>query len=111
MCPLSVQQRNVEPWKTTRSGYSWGHQTVDKAEKDREHRGREGGRGGSHYRQGDEVAEEGNNKLLQIMGGKRNWECKLGRAEDATCQMCKEEGGMPDHIVFRCRKVKRLKMG
>ena len=48
----------------------------------------------------------------RLRGGKgieRWWENKVGRVEDATCPNCGEEEGTPDHIVFRCKKVRRVK--
>ena len=37
------------------------------------------------------------------------WNAKIGRVEEARCPRCGEEEQTPDHIVFRCRKVKRVK--
>ena len=33
----------------------------------------------------------------------------LGRMDDAVCSRCGEEAETPDHIVLRCRKIKRMK--
>ena len=48
----------------------------------------------------------------RLRGGKgigRWWEKKIGRKEDDTCPKCGEEEQTPDHVVFRCRKVRRVK--
>ena len=48
----------------------------------------------------------------RLRGGKgigRWWEEKIGRVEDAECPKCGEQEETPDHIVFRCRKVRRVK--
>ena len=48
----------------------------------------------------------------RLRGGKgigRWWEKKVGRVEEATCPECAIEEGTPDHIVFRCKKVRRVK--
>ena len=49
----------------------------------------------------------------RLRGGKgigRWWDEKMGRVEDKRCPRCEEgEEQMPDHIVFRCRKVRRVK--
>ena len=37
------------------------------------------------------------------------WNAKIGRVEEARCPRCGEEKQTPDHIVFRCRKVTRVK--
>ena len=34
------------------------------------------------------------------------WNAKIGRVEEARCPGCGEEEQTPDHIVFRCRRVK-----
>ena len=34
---------------------------------------------------------------------------KIGRVEGAECPKCGEEEQTPDHIVFRCGKVRRAK--
>ena len=39
----------------------------------------------------------------------RWWDDKLGRVEGAECPKCGEEEQTPDHIVFRCGKVRRVK--
>ena len=48
----------------------------------------------------------------RLRGGKgigRWWDKKIGRVEDAGCPRCREEEQTPEHIVFRCRKVRRVK--
>ena len=48
----------------------------------------------------------------RLWGGKglgNWWENKVGRGVDATCPRCGLEEDTPDHIVFRCRKVERVK--
>ena len=50
----------------------------------------------------------------RLRGGKgigRWWDEKIGRVENAGCPRCEEEEQTPDHIVFRCRKVRRVKEG
>ena len=50
----------------------------------------------------------------RLRGGKgigRWWNKKIGRVEDARCPRCEEEEQTPDHIVFRCRKVRRVRDG
>ena len=45
-------------------------------------------------------------------GGKgigRWWEKKIGRTEEEVCPKCGEEEQTPDHIVFRCGKVRRVR--
>ena len=37
------------------------------------------------------------------------WEKQVGRGVDATCPRCGVERDTPDHIVFRCRKIERVK--
>ena len=37
------------------------------------------------------------------------WNASIGRVEEARCPRCGEEEQTPDHIVFRCRKVRRVK--
>ena len=37
------------------------------------------------------------------------WEKKIGRAEEDAYPKCGEEKQTPDHIVFRCRKVRRVR--
>ena len=37
------------------------------------------------------------------------WERKMGRTDDAVCPRFGEEEETPDHIVFRCRKVRRVR--
>ena len=51
-------------------------------------------------------------KYCRLRGGKgigRWWEEKIGRVEDAGCPRCGEEEETPEHIVFRCWKVRRVK--
>ena len=46
----------------------------------------------------------------QLRGEKgigRWWDDKIGRVEGAECPKCGEEEQTPDHIVFRCGKVRR----
>ena len=50
----------------------------------------------------------------RLRGGKglgRWWENKVGCVEDDTCPIARrgEEEDTPDNIVFRCRKIKRVK--
>ena len=48
----------------------------------------------------------------RLRGGKgigRWWDAKVGQVEDAVCPRCKEEDETPDHIVFRCQALKRVK--
>ena len=48
----------------------------------------------------------------RLRGGKgigRWWNEKIGRIEDAECPRCREEEDTPDHIVFRCRNIRRVK--
>ena len=48
----------------------------------------------------------------RLQGGKgigRWWDKKVGRVEYAGCPRCGEEEQTPDHIVFRCRKVRRVR--
>ena len=37
------------------------------------------------------------------------WENRIGRSECATCPRCGEEEETPDHFVFRCRNITRVK--
>ena len=50
----------------------------------------------------------------RLRGGKgigRWWLNRIGKLDDAVCPGCgeEEEEETPDHIVFRCRKIKRIK--
>ena len=48
----------------------------------------------------------------RLGGGKgigRWWNKKIGRVDDAGCPRCGEEEETPEHIVFRCRKVRRVR--
>ena len=48
----------------------------------------------------------------RLRGGKgigRWWENKVGHVSDAICPKCEREGQTPEHIVFRCKKIKRVK--
>ena len=48
----------------------------------------------------------------RLRGGKgigRWWNERIGRTEDAECPRCGEKEKTPDHIVFRCRNIKRVK--
>ena len=48
----------------------------------------------------------------RLQGGKgigRWWNDKIGRVEGAECPKCGEGEQTPDHIVFRCGKVIRVK--
>ena len=48
----------------------------------------------------------------RLRGGKvigRWWNKKIGWVDDAECPRCGKEEETPDHIVFRCRKVRRVK--
>ena len=48
----------------------------------------------------------------RLRGGKgigRWWDDKIGRVEGAECPKCGEEEQAPDHIVFRCGKVRRVR--
>lgn len=48
----------------------------------------------------------------RLRGGKgigEWWEARIGRTEHATCPRCGEEEQTPDDIVFRCRKIRRVK--
>ena len=58
------------------------------------------------------MAAEGGNQLLPTARRKGHREIvgtKIGRTEDDRCPKCAEEEQTPDHVVFRCRKVKRVK--
>ena len=52
-----------------------------------------------------------NCRLWRRKGIGRLWEVKVGRIDDndAVCSRCGEEEETPDHILFRCRKVRRVK--
>ena len=39
----------------------------------------------------------------------RWWGCKVGNAAESECPRCGEEEKTPDHMVFRCREIRRLK--
>ena len=39
----------------------------------------------------------------------RSMNAKVGQVEDAVCPRCKEEDETPDHIVFRCQAIKRVR--
>ena len=48
----------------------------------------------------------------QLLGGKgigRWWNKKIGRVEDAECPRSGEEEETPEHIVFRCGNIRRVK--
>ena len=48
----------------------------------------------------------------RLRGGKdvgEWWEQRIGRVEDTTCPRFREEEDKWDHIVFRCRKTRRIK--
>ena len=49
----------------------------------------------------------------RLRGGKgigRWWENKVGHVDNATCRpKCEREDQTPEHNVFRCKKIKRLK--
>ena len=34
---------------------------------------------------------------------------QVGHTDDSLCQICGEEEETPDHIVFRCRIIRRVK--
>ena len=58
------------------------------------------------------MGTEGSYKLLQTVGRKGPRELvgnKVGRGVDTTCPRCGEEEDTPDHIVFRCSKIERVK--
>ena len=48
-------------------------------------------------------------RLRGRKGVGRWWNDKIGRVEGAECPKCGEEEQTPDHIVFRCGKVRRVK--
>ena len=48
-------------------------------------------------------------RLRRGKGIGRWWEKKIGRSEEDGCPKCGEEEQTPDHIVFPCRKVRRVK--
>lgn len=37
------------------------------------------------------------------------WENNVGRMDDAICPRCGEADDIPDHVVFRCMKIRRIK--
>ena len=91
---------------TTRRGCP-GYPAVGEAEEE----GECGRWGGSGNRQGKGMAAGGGNKLLpsaRRKGHRGGWNAKIGRVEEARCPRCGEEEQTPDHIVFRCRKVRRV---
>ena len=48
----------------------------------------------------------------RLRGGKgigRWWDEKIGQVEDAGCPRCGEEEETPEHIVFRCGNIRRVK--
>ena len=48
----------------------------------------------------------------RLRGGKgigRWWGCRVGHVDDARYPRCGEEEETPGHIVFRCRKVRRVR--
>ena len=48
----------------------------------------------------------------QLRGGKgigRRWDEKIGRVENAGCPRCGEEEETPEHIVFWCGNIRRVK--
>ena len=48
----------------------------------------------------------------RLRGGKgigRWWSDKIGRVEGAECAKCGEKEQIPDHIVFQCVKVRRVR--
>ena len=55
------------------------------------------------------MAAEGSNELLPTARRKWHRKKKIGRAEEDVCPKCEEEEQTPDHVVFRCRKVRRVK--
>ena len=72
------------------------------------------------YREGEEVVigramgwrRHAVTNYCQLRGGKgigRWWDGKTGRVQDAGCPRCGEEEETPEHIVFRCGKVRRVK--
>ena len=54
----------------------------------------------------DAVIGRGNNKLLPTARRKGHREVEV---EGAECPKCGEEEQTPDHIVFRCGKVRRVR--
>ena len=48
-------------------------------------------------------------RLREGKGIGRWWEKQIGRIEDDGFPKCGEEEQTPDHVVFRCRKVRRVK--
>ena len=47
----------------------------------------------------------------RLRGGKgigKWWENKIGRTQSAVCPRCREEES-PEHVVFRCMGIRRLK--
>lgn len=53
---------------------------------------------------------EGNssNELLQVERGGQWWKHKMGQAEEAVCPRYREEEETPNHILFRCKRIKRV---
>ena len=47
----------------------------------------------------------------RLRGGKdigQWWGCKVGQVAEAECPRCGEAGETPDHIVIRCREIRKL---
>ena len=57
--------------------------------------------------------EEGENagfgNYCRLRGGKGHRKVVVGYADNPVCQRCGGEAEMPDHIMFRCRNIRRVK--
>ena len=54
------------------------------------------------------LTDQGNFLLFAIFYASKT-KNKIGRIDDAVCPRCGEEDDTPDHIVFRCMGIKRIK--